>query len=296
MKDGQVRGSLGSFAGVNYSLQYHRPGLAPRRLVCCGPRSAVCGLVPLLVPWILAAGCASTPLDAASNAYSSGDYGRAYALAQARVAGSPALQRQEAHYIAGMAAHQLNDGADAVRHLRAATQSDSNEVAGRAAAQLGLIYDGQGRFDRAIVQFRKACPLLRGEDQARAYLQMAVTQQKLGQWSAAAANLEQARRTARRRSTMDRIASHVRYRGFAVQIGAFAIESNARRSAAMVAGRTRSMQLGPPRLVRATGNDGRQLFLVQIGDFRDFQRAALIRRRFGPDAVVVPRQLKTVDG
>ena len=242
----------------------------------------LCSLIALL--FLVASGC-THPLDPARGAYGSGDYMRAYALAQSKAARATAY-RQEAHYIAGMAAHHLNDEGGSLRHLNAALRPTGNEVAGRAGAQLGLIYQGKGRLERAVAHLVVAAPLLRGEDLAQAFLQTAVIQQKLGRWSAASANLEQARRLARERDTLDRIARHARYSAFAVQIGAFAIESNARRSAALAAGPAGNIA---PRVVPATGNDGRRLYLVQIGNFRDHAGAALIRRRFGSDALVVPR-------
>jgi len=244
-------------------------------------------LIGLVVASVLA-GCVH-PLDSAHKAYASGDYAEAYELADARTQRSSSPYREEAHYIAGLAAHHLRDESDAVRHLASATQGGANEVTGRAGAQLALIYEGQDRLDRAAAQFLAAAPRLRGEDQARTYLQAAVIQQKLGHWSAAATNLDQARGLTRQGATRDRIARHARYSGFAVQIGAFAVESNARRTAAVAATRTKRMRLPSPRIVAATGARGRALHLVQIGSFRDYASAASVRRRLGADAVVVPR-------
>jgi len=243
----------------------------------------------LLWSWIgwlglVASGCAH-PLDAARSAYVSGDYARAYVLASQKSEGA-VEHRQEAYYIAGMAANLLQEEGDAQRHLTAASRPANNEIAGRAAAQLGLIYHRQGRLERAVPHLAAAAPLLHGEDRANAYLQTAVIEQKLGRWSTASANLEQARRLARRRETQQRIAHHARYRAFTVQLGAFTIEANARRAAALAARRSGKLS---PAVVIATGDDGGRLYLVQIGQFRDVASAALIRRRFGGDAIVVPK-------
>ena len=194
------------------------------------------GLIPLVTLLFLGASGCAHPLAQARGAYASGNYTRAYSLAQSK-ASRAAAHRQEAHYIAGMAAHQINDEGNSLRHLTAALRPTGNEIAGRAGAQLGLIYQRQGRLERAVAHLVVAAPLLRGEDRAQAFLQTAVIQQKLGRWSAASANLEQARRLSRDREALDRIARHAQYSAFTVQIGAFAIESNARRSAALAATR-----------------------------------------------------------
>lgn len=246
------------------------------------------GMFLLAVGCLANYGCEATPLVEARRSYDRSDYAAAYARAEHLYRRLDGAQAGEAAYIAGMAAYQLHDADQAAHYLVLAVASDDSAVAGRAMAQLGLIDHERGRHKSAARRLLQAARRLGGEDRAHAYLSAAVAQQKLGQWKQAVASLGEARRQSHDPGLRSEVKERLLYMGFTLQVGAFAMESNARRAARDVTARANSLHLGEPRMVRAVDHDGRHLILVQVGRFNDYAAASAMGRQLSRVADVVP--------
>ncbi len=247
-----------------------------------------CPMRLLLAGCTFLAGCELTGLEKVRQAYDQADYASAYRQAELLAQRRSGPARWEASYLAGMAAYHLRDTDRAQHHLGAAVQSPDPTIAGSALAQLGLIHSEQANHALAARRLLEAAERLRGEDQAHALLSAATAQQKLGQWSNAALNLDRARQLSTDQALMTQAGLQRRYYGYAIQVGAFAVENNARRAAEQIQSRASQLQLGGPRLVSAVSENGRHLVLVQLGHFNDHASADAARRRLPMAADVVP--------
>jgi len=241
----------------------------------------------MLCPLVLC-GCQSTRLKQVRDAYATSDYAAAYerGASMAQSGASPAAL--EAAFLAGMAAYQMQDKQNALRYLRMAKQSTNQSMVGKALAQSGIIHYERGQYDLAARQLLYATGRLQGEDKAQAYLMAAKAQQKLGRWSPARESLMQARGYSSDPSVRSHADQRLRLNGYTIQVGAYAVESNARRTAKDLSGRANRLGLGRPRLVPAVEASGRKLVLVQVGQFNDHAAANSARRMLGSRGDVVP--------
>lgn len=243
----------------------------------------------------LMAGCQSTPttggttLNDANAAYAASRYSEAQSIAERLITGS-ATQRAQASYIAGKSAYRLGRTSQAESYLLVAADSTDRTIAGPAYATLGLIAAGDGRYELSIDRFRKAIPLLSGEDVAQAYYHLAVTEQKNGQWSAARAHLVLADRYTGDRDLKSLIDQRRDASGFTLQLGAYRDLTNAQQRATQYTSRTSAAGLGIPeiRVSLGSGNNTGTFYLVQVGRFADFNAAQSARTRVDGSAMIVP--------
>src|SRR5699024_9924284 len=150
--------------------------------------------------------------------------------------------------------------------LLIAMRSENKNLAGDAAAVLGLLYSEYGHYQAAVWAFKKAAAKLTGESKAHAIFYEAIAQQKLGATSAARANLIIARSKARSPQLVRKINQRMRITGYTVQVGAYTNMSRARTAAKQWAKKVISLNIGMPRLVKSS-SQGSETVLVQIGQF-----------------------------
>ncbi len=252
-------------------------------------------LVFLAVLGVLLPGCnmdrGPTPTELAQAHYQRGDYARAQTTAAHAAATAGGVQRDLAHYMAGMSAYRLNNFATAERYLRVAATSRDESMSADARSTLGLIYSGQGRYAEAADALLRSANLQTGEDRAQAYFYAGIAQQKLGRWPQARTSLLLARRSTRDAALGRQIDQHLAVTGYTIQVGAFTSRANADKAARGYASKAASARVGSVRVTPAVQSGGRPVNLVQIGRFATFNAANTARSRLGdPGAVIVPLQ------
>lgn len=241
---------------------------------------------------LMAAGCGAQSdqrLKEAYDAYDRHDYATALNKAEQSLQAATGPTADEAAYLAGRSAQELEQTAKAQQYFNRASRSSNPQLAGDSFASLGLILAQQERFDQAASVFLQAAQKLSGQDRAEAYFHAAAAQQKIGQWSQARANLALARKSSTDQSFLANVAQQLRTNGYTLQVGAFADAGNAQRAIQAFLRDRRVLQIGGPRLVDAADAQGRSLTLVQIGRFSTYAAARSARTKAGLDsAIIVP--------
>ena len=226
-------------------------------------------------------------LDEARQAYQIGRYAVAYRNALlAMPSGTPRLQ-QEAAYMAGLAASQLNDHQNTERYLSIAAKSQDPTLAGDSMTVLGLSYATRGLYRQAARTFLNAAPRLRDQDRANAYFHAAKAQQKLGQWASARTHLSLSLSSSQNNAFRKRILQELNTTGFTLQIGAFADKTNARRAAENLLATINRLHLGAPRLVPAKDAQGQPVYLIQIGQFSSYTSALAAGHTLKPTSTII---------
>ncbi len=238
-------------------------------------------------------GCAAygpPQIDAIRVAYGRGDYAEASRQAQQMMRVGPVAYKDEAAYMAGMSAYRLKATATAERHLQAAAKSSDVALSADALIVLGLIYAQQGKHAAAVRSLLDAVPRLpTGQDRANAYFHAAKAQQKLGQWGQARTSLRLARGSSTDPAFRKRAIQELSVTGFTIQVGAFANQANALRTARKLARKVAAKKLGLFRLVPAVDQNGQAMFLVQAGKYSSHDSANSARDRLGlTSAIIVP--------
>jgi tetratricopeptide (TPR) repeat protein len=246
----------------------------------------LCGLM------LLVFGCATSQpinMERSQAAYASGDYATAYreAAIVADDVRAPAAQRQESAYLAGVSAYNLDKFHDAQRYFEQAARSSDADLAGDASAMLGLVHARLGRHALAARTLLEAAPKMQGQDRANAYFYAGVAQQRLGMFPESRTSLSLARSASSDPAFRQRASEQMGVTGYTLQVGAFSQEANARRTAETMAEQARDKQLGVPRVVPATGPDGKSLYLVQIGQFYSWPTAMAARNRIASTAAII---------
>lgn len=224
----------------------------------------------------------------AMELFESGQHDQALREASAQARRSSGPTRDRASLVAGMSAYELDRVDDAERWLRPLIPSADAEVAGRAAATLGLINAGRGNFTAAAIDLASAGRKLQGEEAARANYHAAECYTISGRLDAAKRLYAMALTSTTNPGTRARIEARLRPSAFTVQIGAFRDRVNADRAAGAAAERARPRGLPAPSIIDATDVTGRRLHLVQVGRFATRDLANTARLRLGGEAVVVP--------
>ena len=213
--------------------------------------------IALLCTVLLGAGCASSPstttdtdLDLALAAYDRAAYDRA--LEHARSATGA-----EASYVAGLAASQLEQWAEAEQALESARRrSDDHRLTARATAALAVVHLATNRPESAARLLTAAQRDLTGRDLARA---------------------RETERLARAQAGL----STTDTGDFTLQIGVFS--SRNRAESARDAARSVASRAGLPAPVMTSDRDasGATIYRVQVGQFTSRDEAARVRNRFG---------------
>jgi hypothetical protein len=222
---------------------------------------------PAAVLVLAVAGCAgrSPGLDAAIADYEAGRFDEARAGALESSSRSQGTARDSALYLAGVSAYRLGDVEDAEQHLIAAARSSDDELAAQAQAMIGLVDLARDRPLIAASAFDAAAPDLAEADADAARRKAAEARAAAG----AAARIAVAARDGDRGP-------------FALQIGAFAEVTRAKRAADEVERAARSAGLGAVRVAPHADGRGRRLYYVQVGRFAtkdDAVRARASMRR-----------------
>ncbi len=250
-----------------------------------------CVVLLAVVVTLMVGGCASQPeatrIEVASNAYHAGDYSVAYRYASSIAKSSSDRDRYTAAYIAGNSAQKLGDLANAEKYLKQASFSSDRRLAGDAAASLGLVYAQLGDYDISAKTLLRAADLLDGEDKAKAYFYAGVSLQKLGRWAQARTTLVLARQTSDDPAFCRQVDDQLAVTGYTLQVGAFRNAANARQAAEAVMSKCRDLQLAMPRLVSDNDRFGRDLTLVQVGEFATYYSALRVRGRFADSSIII---------
>lgn len=224
--------------------------------------------------------------DEAVALYRRGQYAQAFAAATARAKTAEGAEKERLSLVAGLSAQAQDRNTEAAYWLKPLTASKDDEIAGRAAAGLGLIQAEEGRHAEAATSLSAAAAKLDGDDAAKAqfylgesYAAMGKTVESTNAYRAASQSSDsRLRRLAQERLSL---------RAFAIQIGAYRDAAKARSAASSGAARARAAGLAPPRVVPRSLPDGRSVYSVQVGSYREMSRAQADKARLGGDAVII---------
>jgi hypothetical protein len=216
---------------------------------------------PAAVLVLAVAGCAARPpgLDAAIADYEAGRFDEARAGALESSSRSQGTARDSALYLAGVSAYRLGDIEDAEQHLITAARSSDDELAARAQAMIGLVDLARDRPLIAASAFDAAAPDLPEADADAARRKAAEARAAAG----APARIP---------------AAQDGDRGpFALQVGAFAEITRAKRAAEEVERAASRAGLGAARVAPHADGRGRRLYYVQVGRFATKDEAVRAR-------------------
>lgn len=224
--------------------------------------------------------------QSATQAYEAKDYSASLEMATKDAGRSHGSKQDQAALIAGMSAHALKNTSEAHRWLDPLTKSEDPVIAGRAAAELGLLESEAGHHEAAVKYYDTASLKLSGDEQAHAEFMAGESYTALGRTDMARLSYRRAMATATDAGLKSQIESRLSLAGYTLQVGAFADRINAERAASKVLPTASKLGLDQPRVVPRTGANGRTLYAVQVGSFKDKTQADQARNRFGPTAVV----------
>jgi len=222
----------------------------------------------------------------ATQAYDAKDYQASLEMASKDADRSRGSKQDQAALIAGMSAHALKNPTEARKWLTPLTKSEDPVIAGRAAAELGLVEAENGKHEQAVKHFDLASLKLSGNEEAYAEFMAGESYTALGRVDMARLSYRRAMTTATDATLKNQIESRLSLGGYTLQVGAFADRTNAERAASKVIPTASKLGLEQPRVVPRTGANGRTLFAVQVGSFADKQAADVARNKFGSNAVV----------
>lgn len=224
--------------------------------------------------------------DDPASLYRAGRYASAFEAAKSRASRATGAEKERLSLIAGMSAAAMDRNTDAILWLKPLTSSSDAEVAGRASAGVGLIEAEEGRHASAVPYLSAAAEKLSGDEAAKARFYLGESQAASGKSLEANASYRAAASAASdpklRRLANDRLS----LTAFTLQLGSFRDAAKARQVATAATTRTRSAGLPAPRVVTKSLPDGRSVFAVQVGVYREMSKAQADKARLGGDAVV----------
>ncbi len=232
---------------------------------------------------------APSALAGAYGAWKAGDAAEAFAQGKA-VADNlkyPLQTRQEAAYVAGMAARKLNRRHEAAVLLGQAAGSADAGLRGPALAELGMTRNELTEFKEGAKALLQATDLLTGEQRALAYYQAGIAEQKLDYWSDARIHLILAMKYTTDAALKEDIQRQINVTGYTLQVGSFMDIQNAQRVAAEWKAKTDALRLAAPRVIKAKNAANIEVFLVQVGAFSTFDSARQYQGRLGASGGVV---------
>ncbi|MFM9958270.1 MAG: SPOR domain-containing protein [Phycisphaerales bacterium] len=224
--------------------------------------------------------------DDPASLYRAGRYASAFEAAKARVGRSQGAEKERMQLVAGLSAAALDRNTDALLYLRPLTGSADEEIAGRASAGVGLIDAEEGRHSSAVPNLKAAAAKLSGDEAAKAWFYLGESYSATGASAEATSAYRQASGVATDRKLKRLADERLNLNAFTIQVASFRDAGKARQAAGSAAGRARAAGLPPPRVVTKSLPDGRSVFAVQIGTYRELARAQADRTRLGGDAVV----------
>lgn len=251
---------------------------------------------------LLPLGCASSGAQQAASsdsymlAYQEGRYSEAASLAEIAWSRSEGADRERAALVIGLSAQALDRRDDAQRWLSPLLTSEDPEIAGRAAAGLGLIEQRRGNHERAVTLLRDASVKLHGDESARASFYAGESYAALGRMRAARIEYSIAANSATSPELREKIRARSGEIGvgagdetplaiaasgrFTVQVGAYSSRQNALNAAGEASARAARLGVGQPRIVERA-DLGSVLYVVQVGRFATHLAATEAHRRMG---------------
>ncbi len=221
--------------------------------------------------------------------YESGLYRQAYDEAERLSRRSSGAEQRVARYLAGLSAYRLGKDAEALTLLTPIARSGTAELAGPAAATVGLIHTDRRDYDQAIGYLTMAEAKLDGEERARVLYHIALVEQRQGQWTAAERRLSLAMGMTNDRELKQAIRQRLGAESFTLQFGAYSKPALAHRRADEIRSAVARARLGPVTVNPSVTDRGQRLYLVQAGRFDSQPAAAAALRRTALDeAIVVP--------
>jgi len=261
-------------------------------------------LLSLLLP-VLACQSPQQRLEEAHRAYQLENWSRAQSEADAAQRDLQPPAREEAAFLAGMAAFRQDRMDEARARFTAAEGSADVEVSGKSRAMLGHILEKEGKYSAAAAKYEEAASRLGGEAAEKARAEAADARAKASPTSStetvaakdpdvpkddppaatprstprkAPAKPSAAAKPSAKSST-PKTDGKGSGKGHTIQCGAYPQESQARRRAKDIADEAKKAGLPAPKVTRVTGRDGKRLWIVSIGSFptREAAKKALSR-------------------
>jgi tetratricopeptide (TPR) repeat protein len=218
-----------------------------------------------------------------AEAYQQGRFKEAERAA-ALAANQPGEAGRRARLVEGLAAHARGDYVQAELRLEPLASVSEDDIAGPAAATLGLIAAERGQHERAADFLTKAADHLTGDDEVRARVHAAMAYEALGRGEQAAL---QRRLAMRDMGSPNRLGRSAYQDGsYAIQLGAFSSRARAAKMVEMSRKLARANGLGEPRITRSIGSGGETLYLVHIGRFGSLAQAERVQRGLGVASVI----------
>ena len=258
-------------------------------------------LLPLLLVVLAACNGAQQKLDDATRSYEAADWPKAYNDAVAAQNEAQPPLKQHAAFVAGLAAYRQDRFDEAKTRFEFAETSTDKDVSGQAKVMLGDLLVRDKRPDAAAAKYDQAAMLLNGDaaTRARALATAARDQAKAsatpppaeaasedgGSDGNAVATMAAAKPKKKATDTKpdpkpkpaakgavanakDDKNDAKSAKGFTIQCGAYAKESDARQRARELTDDAKKAGLPAPTVKRLTGRDGKKLWIVSIGEFK----------------------------
>lgn len=236
-------------------------------------------------------GCAARPVSGHSEIladYNAGRYRQAYDKAAATWPRTQASTREEIGYLAGLSAYRLQRYSNAKTYLEPLTRGTNSEIAGNAAATLGLSAYEQGDYRTAVDRFKQAAERLTGEGKAEAAYYAGLSHQQLQQWSQARLQFQVARGITEDPALIQKLDAEIRASGFTLQLGVFTARDNAQKRAAEFNASHDARTLGEARVTQRPGQGGRTFHVVQVGEFPSYNAAERARQGLNYPTIITP--------
>ena len=241
------------------------------------------------------------------KSYSQGDYAIAYGEGAKAAMNENGKDHDQAALITGQAAHALGNFGDAQRWLRPLLDSSNEQIAGQAAATLGLIAQQSGDQQQAADLLLSAGDKLTVDAAAKSQLFAGDSLSRLGKKDEAQAAWEKAQgnakydtelqaiiaarlaggavpaitSTARTGTPKPAVTEAPKTANFTLQSGVFSTLSRAVRAADEITPQARKAGYEAPRVVNTIDSKGRHLYAVRFGKFPSKTLADSARSKFG---------------
>jgi tetratricopeptide (TPR) repeat protein len=223
----------------------------------------------------------------AEDLYAAGRFSEAKARAEVDYRQISGAAKRRSALTAGMASHALGQTAEARGWLEPLLKDHDPQIAGRAAAALGLIAQSQKDPTRAASLLEQASHQLSGDLAARASLRAGHAQTELNQFAQAKASYDTALTQAQSSELKSAIVPYTVPGPYSLQVGVFGSKPNADRKAREIQAQIAQLGYGWPQVTPRTGSDGKPSFAVRVGRFVNRYAAVLAGGRLGVPAVVV---------
>ncbi|MBX3356695.1 MAG: SPOR domain-containing protein [Phycisphaeraceae bacterium] len=248
---------------------------------------------------------ASPELATAVDDYREARYPQAYERARTLARSSTSPVREQAAWVAGLAAYQMQKLDEAELQFMASERSQDPRLVTDSRIMMGDVRVLQNRWRDAASFYREAAKGLSGEERSRVlgYADVAdryaaertagtagVTGNMSGIASTGSTPIASAGGAPPSRGSDSSAGGAARSQAsgpFSLQAGAFQNEANARRRANEVASQARQAGLGEPRVQRTRDTGGREFWVVRIGSFPTRQGAEEARSRVASLGLII---------